>query len=42
METVAVYQAPALSEVPAVVVPPVGGATMTALPSVVQDLARFF
>ena len=36
METVAVSQAPA------VVVPPVGGATMTALPSAVQDLARSF
>ena len=36
METVSV------SEAPAVVVPPVGGATMTVLPSAVQDLARFF
>ena len=36
METVAV------SETPAAVVPPVGGATMAALPSAVQDLARFF
>ena len=34
METVAVSQAPAISEVPAAVVAPVGGA--------VQDLARFF
>ena len=42
METVSVSQAPAVSEAPAVVVPPVGGATMTALPSAVQDLARFF
>ena len=42
METVAVSQAPAVSEAPAVVVPPVGGAAMTALPSAVQDLARFF
>ena len=41
METVAVSQAPAVSEAAAVVVPPVGGATMTALPSAVQDLARF-
>ena len=32
----------AVSEAPAVVVPPVGGATMTALPSALQDLARFF
>ena len=37
-----VYQAPAVSEVPAAVVPPAGGATMAALPSAVQDLARFF
>ena len=42
METVYVSQAPAVSEAPAVVVPPAGGATMTALPSAVQDLARFF
>ena len=34
-------QAPAVSEAPAVVVPPAGGATMAALPSAVQDLARF-
>ena len=38
METVPVSQAPAISEV----VPPVGGATIAVLPSVVQDLARFF
>ena len=42
METVAVSQAPAISEVPAAVVPPVGGATMAVLLSAVQDLARFF
>ena len=42
METVTVSQAPAVSEVPAVVVPPAGGAAMAALPSAVQDLARFF
>ena len=42
VETVAVSQAPAISEVPAAVVPPVGGTTMAALPSAVQDLARFF
>ena len=42
VETVAVSQAPAVSEASAAVVPPVGGATMAALPSAVQDLARFF
>ena len=42
METVTVSQDPAVSEAPAVVVPPAGGATMAALPSAVQDLARFF
>ena len=42
MEAVPVSQAPAVSGAPAVVVPPVGGATMAALPSAVQDLARFF
>ena len=42
VETVAVSQAPAISEAPAAVVPPVGGATMATLPSAVQDLARFF
>ena len=41
METVAVSQAPSVSEASAAVVPPVGGATMAALPSAVQDLARF-
>ena len=35
-------QAPAVSEVPAAVVPPAGGAAMATLPSAVQDLARFF
>ena len=42
MGTVTVSQAPATSEAPAVVVPPAGGATMAALLSAVQDLARFF
>ena len=42
METVAVSQAPAISEAPAAVVPPVGGAAIAALLSAVQDLARFF
>ena len=42
METVAGSQAPAVFGVSAAVVPPVGGATMAALPSAVQDLARFF
>ena len=42
METVPVSQAPAISGAPAAVVPPVGGATIAALPSAVQDLARFF
>ena len=42
METVPVSQAPAIPEEPAAVVPPVGGATMAALPSAVLDLARFF
>ena len=42
VETVAVSQAPVVSEAPAAVAPPVGGATVTALPSAVQDLARFF
>ena len=32
----------AVSEASAAVVPPVGGATMAALPSAVQNLARFF
>ena len=42
METVAVSQAPVVSEAPAAVAPPVGGATVAALLSAVQDLARFF
>ena len=42
METVTVSQAPAVSEVPAVATPDAGGAAIAALPSAVQDLARFF
>ena len=42
VETVAVSQAPVVSEASATVAPPVGGATVTALPSAVQDPARFF
>ena len=42
METVTVSQAPVISEAPAVVVPPARGATMAALPSAVQDLAKSF
>ena len=42
METGTASQAPAVSEAPAIVVPPAGGATIAALPSAVQDLARFF
>ena len=42
METVAVSQAPVVSEASATVAPPVAGVTVTALPSAVQDLARFF
>ena len=42
METVTASQAPAVSEASAAVVPPTRGATMAALPSAVQDLARFF
>ena len=38
----AVSQAPVVSEAPAVVAPPVGGTTVAALPSAVQDLARLF
>ena len=38
----AVSQAPAVSEAPAVATPAAGGATLAALPSAVQDLARFF
>ena len=37
-----VSQAPAVSEAPAVATPTAGGATLAALPSAVQDLARFF
>ena len=36
-----VSQAPAVSEAPAVATPTAGGATLAALPSAVQDLARF-
>ena len=39
-ETVEVSQAPVVSEAPAVATPPVGGATLAALPSAMQDLAR--
>ena len=42
METVAISQAPVVSEVSATVAPPVVGGTVAALPSAVQDLARFF
>ena len=42
METVAVSQAPVVSEASATVAPPVGGSIVAALPSAVQDLARFF
>ena len=42
METVAVYQAPVVSEASATVAPPVVGGAVAALPSAVQDLARFF
>ena len=42
VETVKVSQAPAVSEAPAGATPVVGGASLTALPSAVQDLARFF
>ena len=41
-KTVAVSQAPAVSEAPAGVTPVEGGASLSALPSAVQDLARFF
>ena len=37
-----VSQAPAVSEAPAVATPDAGGAALAALPSAVQDLARFF
>ena len=39
---VTVSQAPAVSEAPAVATPAAGGATLAALSSAVQDLARFF
>ena len=42
VETVDVSQATVVSEAPAVATPPGGGATLAALPSAVQDLARFF
>ena len=42
METVEVSQAPVVSEAAAVATPAAGGATLAALPSAVQDLARFF
>ena len=42
VETVAVSQDPVVSEAFAVVAPPVGGTTVAALLSAVQDLARFF
>ena len=42
METVKVSQAPAVSEAPAEATPAVRGASLAALPSAVQDLARFF
>ena len=42
MEAVKVSQAPAVSEAPAVGTPAAGGATLVALPSAVQGLARFF
>ena len=41
MEAVA-SQPPVVSEAAAVATPVAGGAALTALPSVVQDLARFF
>ena len=42
METVDVSQATVVFEAPAVATLPAGGATLAALPSAVQDLARFF
>ena len=41
-KTVNVSQAPVVSEASATVAPPVARGTVTALPSAVQDLARFF
>ena len=42
METVAVSQAPVVSEAPAAVAPPVERGAVAAFPPAVQDLARFF
>ena len=42
METVKISQAPAVSEAPAETTPAAGGASLAALPSAVQDFARFF
>ena len=42
VETVAVSQAPVVSEASATVAPPVVGGAVAALPSAVQDLTRFF
>ena len=42
METVAVSQAPIVSEASAAVAPPVVGGTVAAFPLAVQDLVRFF
>ena len=42
METVAASQTPVVSEASAEMAPPVGGATVAALLSAVQDLARVF
>ena len=42
VEVVKVSQAPAVSEAPAVATPAAGRATLAALPSAVQGLARFF
>ena len=41
-KTVSVSQAPVVSEVSATVAPPVVRGTVTALPSAVHDLAKFF
>ena len=42
VEVVKVSQAPVVSEAPAEATPVAGGASLAALPSAVQDLARFF
>ena len=42
METVAVSQAPVVSEAPAAVAPPVERGAVAAFPSAAQDLTRFF